>query len=228
MKLLSTTQMRRQKLEKEYSVSVPGPCPGSRYYPVPDGTPYAKTLVEIQAAFDALRDEQRQREAARRMEQVGRRAGLERRMAEALVKREEEAAAAAAAHTAERSRVRKLHAAEQDDLTRRRAEGSYAGPVTLREAYSHGWQDEEPEHYAGERMLLKGHTLARGTKSAVSRTEWGRCGSVVKDGESAHAVVVKEYGNRYEVFRHDQVEQKRLPSRKACIALLTDQPETDR
>ena len=217
MKWMSTTQMRRRGFALDYSSSVPGPSPGSRYYPVPDETPDARTLEEILAHFDGEQRSRQQREELRRQEEAEWRAARERREAEDQIER----ATRAAADAAERSRIRKTHAAEQAALVRRRAEGRYSGPVTLKEAFSLGWVDEEPDHYGGERLTLKGHSLTRNMKTAVSRTEWKRRGYVVKDREDPHATVTHgEYGP-YDVFREDQVEPTRAEAeRLACIALL--------
>ena len=73
MKFLSTRRMRLRKLPLDYSVSVAGPWPNSRYYPVPDDTLGAKTLEELQAEFDAqekVKEQRKQEEQQKRRWEV--------------------------------------------------------------------------------------------------------------------------------------------------------------
>jgi len=90
---------------------------------------------------------------------------------------------------------------------------------TLKAAYAAGWHDLKPEEYGGERLRLKGHTLARNTEIAVSATEWGRRGFHVLRDQEPHCWLSGRVGSRrsktitWAVYREDQV----IPKRKITL-----------
>lgn len=75
---------------------------------------------------------------------------------------------------------------------------------TLKAAYADGWVDPLPADYGEEQMALKGHTLIKNPKRALSRTAWRKLGCEVKPGEQPHANIWGGF-DVCNLYREDQV-----------------------
>lgn len=86
--------------------------------------------------------------------------------------------------------------------------------TTIKSAIAAGYGKPLKEHYGGERLEIKGHTLVRNPNKAKSRTAWSQRGFRIKKGEEAHATVSHRVADgaksvTYDVYRDDQVEPKK-------------------
>ena len=86
------------------------------------------------------------------------------------------------------------------------------GYKTLKAARADGFDDIKKDEYGGEQISLKGHSLVRNPKLAVSETEWGRRGYNIRNDAPPHALLCRSVNSHmvtYYVYRDDQVVPKK-------------------
>lgn len=78
------------------------------------------------------------------------------------------------------------------------------GHTTIAAYLREGWIRARPEHYGGDTAYIKGHTLRRGHRIAISRSAWKEASRIVITGLVPHATMGGPHGSRWDVWRLDQ------------------------
>ena len=93
-----------------------------------------------------------------------------------------------------------------------KANGGWPSPYSSKkEAWARGYRTLRPDEYGGERIVHKGTIMARGARSALSRTEWRKRGCTIKPHQEPHHWLWLDHEDipmlvEYPVYRDDQVE----------------------
>jgi hypothetical protein len=93
---------------------------------------------------------------------------------------------------------------------------------TLKAAKAAGYHKPRAAEYGGDHIEIKGHTLVKNAKRAMSESEWREKGFRVKADALLHGTVHSHSHGKhieYPVYREDQVEPKRQVTEKPAESI---------